>query len=168
MHDDFDLCGAVHVQRAGKREQKSWLKSVISHGWTVTTTVSTAASFSACLLFVLHRFDQTVVSLLSLLVCFMSSAVVPFRQQAEGRVYASYKLLWISRGSVCKNCKILYVLNRFAAVATIPYGNLVHRNTETHPSHGRHTEGIYTLQKAITPCARWWNNGLYVSSFLWE
>lgn len=65
-HNDFDLCGTVHVQRAGKREQKIWLKSM-------NLRLSTA-SFFACLLFFLHRFTQTVVSLPPLLVCFMSSA----------------------------------------------------------------------------------------------
>lgn len=45
-HDDFDLCGTVHVQRAGKRVQKVWLKSM-----NLRLSTAGAASFFACLLF---------------------------------------------------------------------------------------------------------------------
>lgn len=88
-HDDFDLCGTVHVQRAGKRVQKIWLKSM-----NLRLSTAEAASFFACLLFFLPRFDQTVVSLLSLLVC---SAAILFQRQPEGRIPLHHTLLWIHR-----------------------------------------------------------------------
>lgn len=90
-HDDSDLCGTVHVQRAGKRENREkksgWgrPKDLILQRPTAKQSPLPAASFCACLLFFRHRFDQILVSLLPVLACLMSSADVLFQRGWEGR-----------------------------------------------------------------------------------